>query len=503
MNLAEPISRDFLPGKPLRGFPYFRTTLALLLALTFFRLWYCTTLGLLGDEAYYWVCSRHLDLSYFDKGPGVAATIALGTHIFGDTVFGIRFFAVLLSFVTGLSLFVLAEMLFSARVAWFSVLLTLTIPMFAVGSILMTIDPLSVFFWTVAAIVFWKAKDTTNCAPWLVVGALVGIGGLAKYTNLAELICFALFLLWCAEYRSHFRRPAFYAMLGTSIVFSLPVLIWNSQHHWITVEHLLHRGALDKGWRLSVVEPLVFLGTQAGVLSPLVFIGIIGSLFGPHLEPKYRIPIRFLLCLFWPLFAFYVVLSINKAGQANWTAPAYIAGVILFAARWTLLSPNIRWIKNFGIIAVAFGLLETVLLHHTQWLHLPPKRDPLNRSRGFDLIAQKASELSAKEKTQSFISNKYMLSSLLSFYLPGRPNTFMPHTEKVSNQYSIWTDYWTLPSGTSALYVADSDEIPDVLLNDFSEVKLLERFTPTYQGRPIEEHYFFLCRGLRVTQSKP
>jgi hypothetical protein len=269
------------------------------------------------------------------------------------------------------------------------------------------------------------------------------------------------------------------------------------------LDHLVHRGALDGGWHFSPVELSFFLVSQAGVISPLIFLGIVGSLFGPRVDPKYRVAIRFLLCLFLPLFVFYIVLSANKAGQANWTAPAYVAGVILFAARWTLSAPKARWIRNFGMAAVILGLLETIVLHNTHCLGLPPARDPLNRARGFDLVAQKASELSAKEGTQCFIANKYMLASLLSFYLPGRPDTFMPPTLKVANQYSIWPGYRTLPSGCSALYVSDTVKIPKALLNDFSEVKLLDHIISTYRCHPLTEHYFFLCRGLRATNSKP
>jgi len=268
------------------------------------------------------------------------------------------------------------------------------------------------------------------------------------------------------------------------------------------VEHLVHRGALDGSWHFSSVELSFFLGSQAGVISPLIFLGIVGSLFGPRLAPEHRAAIRFLLCLFLPLFVFYIALSVNKAGQANWTAPAYVAGVILLAARWALSAPKARWIRIFSMTAVILGLLETLVLHNTYWLGLPPERDPLNRARGFDLVAQKASELSAKEGTQCFIANKYMLASLLSFYLPGRPDTFMPATPKVANQYSIWPGYRTLPSGCSALYVSDVVKIPKALRNDFSEVILLDHILPTYRGHPLKEHYFFLCRGLRVGNSK-
>src|SRR6266576_3863766 len=86
-----------------------RLALFSLFALTCFRLWYSTRFDLIADEAYYWLWSKHLAASYRDKGPAVAWTIALGTKLFGDTVFGVRFFAVLLSTWTGWLIFVLAR----------------------------------------------------------------------------------------------------------------------------------------------------------------------------------------------------------------------------------------------------------------------------------------------------------------------------------------------------------------------------------------------------------
>ena len=138
--------------------------------VTVFRLWYCTQLELVGDEAYYWLWSKHLDYGYFSKGPGVAWTIALGAWLFGDTVLGIRFFAVLLAAGTSALIFVLARALFSELVAWSCVLLGAIVPLFAVGSILMTIDPLSVFFWSLTAVLFWRAKDEASVRWWILTG---------------------------------------------------------------------------------------------------------------------------------------------------------------------------------------------------------------------------------------------------------------------------------------------------------------------------------------------
>src|SRR3954465_14621660 len=92
-----------------------RITIAIILAITCFRLWYLNRIGLVTDEAYYWLWSKHLAASYRDKGPAIAWTIALGTKLFGDTVFGIRFFAVALSSLTGWLIFVLGRKLYGDR----------------------------------------------------------------------------------------------------------------------------------------------------------------------------------------------------------------------------------------------------------------------------------------------------------------------------------------------------------------------------------------------------
>ena len=186
-----------------------RGVIVFLALVTVFRLWYCTQLELVGDEAYYWLWSKHLDYGYFSKGPGVAWTIALGAWLFGDTVLGIRFFAVLLAAGTSALIFVLARALFSELVAWSCVLLGAIVPLFAVGSILMTIDPLSVFFWSLTAVLFWRAKDEASVRWWILTGGVIGLGSLCKYTNLAQLICFAIFCLWCSEFRRHLLSRTF------------------------------------------------------------------------------------------------------------------------------------------------------------------------------------------------------------------------------------------------------------------------------------------------------
>src|SRR5580700_12252986 len=184
-----------------------------LLVVTLYRLWYSTQLELVGDEGYYWLWSRRLDLAYLDKGPVIAWFIAAGTALFGQTPFGIRFFAVILSTATGIGLFLLARRLFSDRVGFWTLLLAGLSPMFAVGSILMTIDTPLICFWTFAALAFCLAKDSNHLLPWIVTGLLVGLSTLSKYTGAMELISFALFCLWYAPSRKQLLNGRFLVLL--------------------------------------------------------------------------------------------------------------------------------------------------------------------------------------------------------------------------------------------------------------------------------------------------
>src|SRR5437899_8028969 len=151
---------------------YFPAALALIVLGTAFHLLYSTLLELVGDEAYYWLWSRHPDICYLDKGPVIAWFIWVGTALFGQTVFGIRFFAVLLACGTGIGIYLLARKLFSDKVAFWSVVLAAVTPLFAVGATLMTIDTVYIFFWTFAALTFWQAKDEEKQRWWILTGIL-------------------------------------------------------------------------------------------------------------------------------------------------------------------------------------------------------------------------------------------------------------------------------------------------------------------------------------------
>ena len=137
-----------------------------LIVLTAIRLSMLATKDLEFDEAHYWMWSERLSPAYFSKGPGVAFAIRASTAIFGANEFGVRFFSPVLAAGTSLLLFYLAGRLFSLNVGlWLVVALNVT-PIFNIGAFLMTIDPLSIFFWTAAMFTFWLALERSPQFSW-------------------------------------------------------------------------------------------------------------------------------------------------------------------------------------------------------------------------------------------------------------------------------------------------------------------------------------------------
>jgi 4-amino-4-deoxy-L-arabinose transferase-like glycosyltransferase len=473
---------------------YARWAAAILLLGTIFRLWYSTHLELVGDEAYYWLWSRHPDYLYLDKGPVIAWFISAGTALFGQTVFGIRFFATLLALGTGIGIFFLARRLFSDRVAFWSVLLAVLTPLFAVGATLMTIDTVYIFFWTLAALTFWHAKDQTRLGWWLLTGVLVGFSMLSKYTGAIELLSFVGFCAWHPPSRAHFRKATLPAMLLVVVLFLIPVIVWNWQHGFPTSHFLVHRGALDERMRVRPLEVLSFLGQQAGVISPILFLGLLAAVCWPRFAPTPRVQTGYLLALFLPLFLVYLVLSFQKASQANWAAASYVSGLILVGAKWCEADRIYPWARWVILTGLTIALLETALLHETSWLHLPGRLDPIDRARGSRDLAAQVSALQASSGAPVVIASKYMTAALLSFYLPGQPDTFMPVSSPPFNQLVLWPTYREKHPLDNAIYISDSNRLLPSLQEDFPDIQPAGEIQTSQDGRQVNRFYLFVLR---------
>lgn len=533
-----------------------------LIILTVLRLVMAGHNELSEDEAYYHMWSERLAPSYYSKGPGIATTMKISTSVFGHNEFGIRFFSPLLALGSSLMLFRLARGIFGRQVAAWAVFLLNITPIFNAGSMLMTIDPLSIFFWIAAMLMVWHALHRASkwTFYWPLAGLMIGLGFLAKYTNALLLLSIALLLIVHRRWRGQLRKPGPYLALGVFVLCTIPVIIWNSQHDWITVTHLKERGDLDESTGLKPAEALVFFLGHLSVYSPLIFAGMLWALalsvrrfFKDEGE-------AFLVAFSLPIIALYFILSFRSGGELNWTSPGFVGVGILLAHHWfrwdgrPLLKQRLRRVAISLAVGTSLLALNTDLLRQlgVSWSYKSDPRiaalsageiltkphrllsnadDPSTRLRSWKKTAEYCAEVIRAQGHPVFlIANRYQTAAALDHYLAdgldiirptaAHPRVHTPESVGPEHQFWFWPGYAESVSelvptadgndtvreesspfiGQDALYFTDDmkRKSPDERLkNGFREWELIMVVDIVRRGHFVRQIRIFHCKAYK------
>ena len=425
-------------------------------------------LDLSPDEAHYWEWSRHLDLSYYSKGPLIAYLIGALTATLGTSALAIRSGAVLLSVLGAVGIARLGRVAFGdARVGVLAVVGLQLTPLVWAGSLLMTIDAPFVVCWVLALLGLHRALVGGSRSAWLLVGLAVGFGLLAKYTMLFVVPGLLVYLWRAPEARRALARRE--AGLGAAIALAVfaPVIAWNVRHGWVSARHVATQG---RGAEWSIVTLVEFLLSQVGVLTPLcaaiigwaVWYGIREGLV------RGREPYRFLTACGAPVLAFYGVLALQGKVQANWAVAAYpplalVAAGALLERREGLAPAARRAQARLLVAAGGLALAVTVAGHVTDHLGLPPRLDPTARLKGWRELGAAVSLTMRAMPTPArtfVVSDRYQITSELAFYVEGPPPAYNVNLGRRLNQY----DFWDGPEarlGWDAVYVREGMEALD------------------------------------------
>lgn len=448
---------------------------------------YLTTgpIGLSQDEAYQWLWAKNLALSYYSKPAGIAVIQWASTSLFGDTNFGVRFFSPL--FAAILSWLVLRFMAreIGGRAAFLLLLITFAAPLLVVGSILMTIDPPLVLCWMWAVIAGWRALQADGkTRDWLIVGLALGLGFLCKYTAMLQLVCWVVFFALQPAARAHLRKAGPWLGLGVFALCTLPVLIWNAQHGWITVTHIAgdaglfshNTNPISLGDRLlkSLNYFLEFTGAELGLLNPIFFIGSMGAMWIAWKRRKEKPLWLFLFCMSAPVFIGHWLYSFHSRVQPNWIAAAVPPLFCLMAAVWSESKIRVKpWLATgilLGLVAAAI-MLNTDLIGRLAGSKIPSDKDPSHRLRGWRETALLAETERTKFDTNAFIiADHYGATGLYSFYSPPasaaanarQPLVYCVDSDVALNQFYFWDhyNYRTHRRGENAIFILRLEPYP-------------------------------------------
>jgi len=512
-------------------------------ALTAIRFSLLATTDLSFDEAHYWMWSERLAPAYFSKGPGIAFAIRASTAVFGANEFGVRFFSPVLAAGTSLLLFYFARRLFGAIAGLWVVIALNATPIFNIGAVVMTIDALSIFFWIAAMFTFWLAVENPERfrGSWylLVTGLLIGLGFLCKYTNAFELISVLFVLALVPRLRREFKRPRVYLLIGMFILCTIPPIIWNAQHAWITLAHLRSRGNLDRGFGFHPAEVLSFLGQHFIVYSPLLFLAMAWGVIASWRRINHQFKILFLMWFGLPVFVFYLLLSVNKSAAPNWDGLAFFGfGLVATYFWWERIHTSVL-VRICASIGVLVGLIMSVVALDTDSLRVAgyqfPRSDPSDRMRGWksatEALAKMRNDLEAQLGEKLFlIADARDRASEISFYLrdkrvegPGHPPAYIPESQDMVNQFSFWPRYdqfvelkpgmqrpegevYTEENGVNlfvgrdALFIraGEKGRVPHNIQAAFQSTELVGTIEVSRYGKVIRIWQMFLCRSYRT-----
>ena len=439
------------------------------------------TIDLEKDEAYQWLWSKHLALSYYSKPPGIALIQFLGTALWGDTAFGIRFFSPLFAALLSVMVLRFFAREVSARAGFLLLLIVTATPLLGIGTILMTIDPPLVLCWTWAMLAGWRAAQPDGqTRHWLIVGLAMGLGFLCKYTAAGQIVCWAiLFALWPAA-RAHLRRPGPWLALLVFLVCTTPVILWNAQHGWITLHHVAGNAGLDKRWQPTMRYFWDFFFVEAGLLNPVFFAGALWAMLAFWKQRREHPLWLYFFCMGAPLFLGYWLYAFHSRILPNWIAPAILPMFCLMVVYWDeRRRAGLRLVKSFSALGLALGFFAVAILFQSNLIGkiagqlLPGEKDPLRRVRAWRpttaLVEGEREKLAAQGKPAFIIADHYGMTGLFTFYLPrakaawpSGPLVFCTDSDEPLNQLYFWPDYdyRAQRRGQNAIYVTELDPYP-------------------------------------------
>jgi hypothetical protein len=431
-------------------------------------------LDLAPDEAHYWEWSRHLDWSYYSKGPLVAWLIRASCELFGplsraltgNDALAVRLPAVACGTLLLVSLYLLTvQALGRERTAAMVVALALAFPVVSAGATVMTIDAPYTACWGWALVLTHHAVFRRAAWAWPLAGAVAAVGILAKYTMVLWVPCVGLFLLTSAEHRRLLRGPGFWLGVGVAALGGLPILYWNARNDWVSFRHVGALAGLLDDDDVRWLGPLRFAGEQAALLLGFWFVAWVGAMVAFRPGRGATAGERFLWWTSAPVFGVFLALSLVSPCQINWAVTAYLSGSVLavhWLSRWLAqATPVGRKLALAGAVGSAVvGLAVTLTMHApsavrpllgtlagppTEAEPLPLRRlDPTCRLCGWRTLAAAVdadrAALRAAGDEPLVAGAPWGVPGELAFYCGGQPAayTFGPAQGDRRCQYDLW-----------------------------------------------------------------
>lgn len=465
-----------------------------------FRFLLLPFMGLMPQDAYYYLYGQNLSFSYFDHPGMIGYQLRVFTDIFGKSIFVLKLSDFSITSLTIYSFYKLScYFLPKEKQTYALVLLTSTL-FISILSINSTPDVPLLLFWTLSILFLYKAIFLQKKWYWIWAGIAMGLSFNSKYTALLLQIGLLCFLLFSKSYRKLLLSPLLWLSLLISVIVMFPVWWWNYQNDFASF-------AFQGTNRSDSISKLnfntgFFVGgflLQAFLVIPVVF-GILLTFtfkYGKRVVLKFKFPpskTLFLLAFFIPTFVGFLALTPIYWVKMNWLMPAYITGIII--ASMFISKKLLKW--QLGISVVLHLLLAIQIVFYA----FPIKSD--DTWVGWKELANEIKKIQTQHKnTFVFSDDKYKTSACLNFYFKERV-----FAQNIINKHALHFDYLnddlSLLKGKNAIFI-DSDTrfkstlkkgtINNEIKSFFSEIEELNPIIVNKGTNKERKFWVFLCKN--------
>ena len=446
----------------------------------------------------------------------IAFVIRFFTDIFGDRWYAIELCSQSMSLLTIIFLFILSKELFGPKAALLSVIITESMPMFFIGSTILTIDNIMIIFWIMTTYLFLKGLKEDKKGFLLLSGVTFGLGLMSKYTMILLPASMFLYLIFSPDHRSLLKRKEPYLSFLIGLIIFSPVIFWNAQNDWLSFKYQFTKGLTggEKGGQF-----FFFIGSQFVILGPTMFPFFLYSLYKGFRDSWLKssdpstgwVPrnlqssILYLSILASFPFLFFAFASFrSKYTDVAWSDVALIVGIILMSKVlidiYRGMDIRRKIIVSSALFMPGFLLSGFLAIHSVKPFPFIPKNvDKSLEMFGWDEIGVKVEDVFNKylpdEKRRYIISKEYQMAGSLSFYTPSHP---IPYSFNKSFR-NIWMKVEDIGKGSALMACAEKDENECVESAGkiFNEVKEVERMDVKRRGEVVRSVKMYICREIK------
>ena len=429
------------------------TAISWVVGFQLFRFLLLPFMGLMPQDAYYYLYGQNLSLSYFDHPGMVGYILRIFTDVLGQSVYVIKLADFTITSITILSFYKLATLFLSKHRLFRSLILFSSTIFISILSFNSTPDVPLLLFWTLTIIFFYKAIFEEKKWYWIVAGISMGLAFNSKYTALLLHIGVLGFLVFSSKYRKLLISPWLWLGIIISVAVTFPVWWWNFQNEFASFafQSSERTNSISK----FEIKPLLFFGTighQLILLLPILFSVFVVFSF-KHIKKaliKFKLPSEktlFLLAFFIPTFIGFFVISPLYWVKLNWMMPSYITGTIIAG-----MYISKKLLKTQLVIAIIFHL---AIASQVVFYFVPINSDDTWVS--WKELGEEVEEIS-KNDTQAFIFSMdgYKTAAQLRFFTS--KTVFAQNViDQPALQFDYLGDIMENYRGRNAFYI-DSDK---------------------------------------------